>query len=41
MDYVELRITASDPRAIELLYADLEPLQVEAVQQDGDDLLSV
>ena len=40
MDYVELRITASDPRAIELLYADLEPLQVEAVQQDGDDLLA-
>lgn len=40
MDYVELRITASDPRALELLYADLEDLPVEAVQQDGDDLLA-
>lgn len=40
MDYVELRITASDPAALELLYVDLESMPVEAVEQDGNDLLA-
>jgi ribosomal protein L11 methyltransferase len=40
MDYVELRITASDPAALELLYVDLEAMPVEAVEQDGNDLLA-
>jgi ribosomal protein L11 methyltransferase len=40
MDYIELRITASDPAALELLYVDLESMPVEAVEQDGNDLLA-
>ena len=40
MDYVELRISASDPAALELLYVDLEDMPVEAVEQDGNDLLA-
>jgi ribosomal protein L11 methyltransferase len=40
MDYVELRISASDPAALELLYVDLESMPVEAVEQDGNELLA-
>ena len=35
MDYVELRISASDPAALELLYVDLEDMPVEAVEQEA------
>lgn len=40
MDYIALRITPSDPAALELLYVDLESLPVEAVEQDGNSLLA-